>query len=100
MVSSFLPVALEEAISADPAVPRALIVADGTHEVVARAADYGCTFLHPRQDLVDERLVNEAHRAGMSVNAWTIDSRREAAALDALGVDGVIADRWGVLPTP
>ncbi|MDX1747827.1 MAG: glycerophosphodiester phosphodiesterase family protein, partial [Halobacteriales archaeon] len=46
-----------------------------------------------------ERLVNDAHRAGMSVNAYPVSSRSEAERLDELGVDGVVADRWGVLPS-
>ena len=83
---------------ADPGVPRALITDGSGTEVVEAAIDLDCGFLHPAIPACTERLVNEAHRAGMSVNAWTVDSRSEAEELADLGVDGIIADRWGVLP--
>jgi glycerophosphoryl diester phosphodiesterase len=83
---------------ADPAVPRALITDEEGTDSVEVAIDLDCGFLHPSIGVCTERLVNEAHRAGMSVNAWTVDSRTEAEDLADLGVDGIIADRWGVLP--
>ncbi|MDS0294963.1 hypothetical protein [Halogeometricum luteum] len=38
----------------------------------------------------DERR-RKGHEAGMTVNAWTVDSRLGALALERRGVDGVIA---------
>ena len=39
-----------------------------------------------------------AHEAGLAVNAWTAADRDDAGRLLAAGVDGVIADRWDLLP--
>lgn len=83
---------------ADPDVPRALITDQEGTDSVEMAIDLECGFLHPSIRVCEKRLVNEAHRAGMSVNAWTVDTRSEAETLAEMGVDGVIADRWGVLP--
>ena len=97
VASSFIPSILEECLEADPAVPRAVIAADDA-DCLEVAVAYDCDYVHLALDVCTDRRVAEAHRVGMSVNAWTVDSRTEAEAMAALGVDGVIADRWGVLP--
>jgi len=91
---------LEGCRGADAAVPRAYLAGPDAdrEEAIDMATDLDCTYLHPHADVCDERLVEAAHRAGMSVNAWPVDARSEAEALEDAGVDGVIADRWGVLP--
>lgn len=98
ILSSFSPAALAEARQVDPDIPRALLVTDDPQEALEHARNLDCAYLHPHHDLCEERLVNRAHHAGMSVNAWTVDDRSTAEHLAAVGVDGVIADRWGVLP--
>lgn len=83
---------------ADPDVPRAYITDEEGTDGVEVAIDLDCGYLHPSLAVSTDRVVTEAHRAGMSVNVWTVDTRSEAEELADLGVDGVIADRWGVLP--
>lgn len=99
-VSSFHANELEGCRGADETIPRAYLVdADADpDEAIRMATELDCTYLHPHAEICDERLVEEAHRAGMSVNAWPVDARSEAETLDRAGVDGVIADRWGVRP--
>ncbi|MES3516430.1 MAG: glycerophosphodiester phosphodiesterase family protein [Natronomonas sp.] len=99
IVSSFDNRILSACRETAPGVPRAYLVAEEPRNVLQPARELGCSYLHPAKEICDERLINEAHRAGLSVNAWTIDSRSEAADLAEIGVDGVIADRWGVLPS-
>lgn len=48
-------------------------------------------------DLVDERLVEAAHRAGRALHVWTVDEESEMERLVALGVDGIMTDRPSVL---
>lgn len=100
ILSAFWPEALEAARGIEATPSLALLVGEDApaREVVERASELGCDYLHPHRSLCDERLVAESHHAGMSVNAWTVDSRSQARTLDRVGVDGVIADRWGVLP--
>lgn len=98
VVSSYLTDVLSDCREADPSIPRALITEASGVESVETAADLGCDYLHVWKERCEERLVREVHGAGMSVNAWTVDTRSEAETLAALGVDGVIADRWGVRP--
>jgi glycerophosphoryl diester phosphodiesterase len=43
-------------------------------------------------DLVDEALVSRVHAAGGRVIVWTVNQPSDAAALAAMGVDGVCTD--------
>lgn len=45
----------------------------------------------------DERLIAAAHRRGMQVHVWTVDTATEIDAVLDLGVDGVMTDRPEVL---
>ena len=47
--------------------------------------------------IVTRRFVDVAHAGGVEVHVWTINDPRKAAALLALGVDGVMSDDPGVL---
>jgi glycerophosphoryl diester phosphodiesterase len=42
---------------------------------------------------VDRALVDEAHRLGIQVVVWTVNSPADIAAMLELGVDGIISDR-------
>jgi glycerophosphoryl diester phosphodiesterase len=52
----------------------------------------GCEAIMSNRLLVSARLVRTVHAAGGQVYVWTVDSARRIAALEALGVDGVITN--------
>jgi glycerophosphoryl diester phosphodiesterase len=52
----------------------------------------GCEAVMAHRVLASARLVREVHDAGGQVYVWTVDSARAIAALEALGVDGVITN--------
>ena len=47
--------------------------------------------------IVNERMIERAHRRGLQVHVWTIDERAEMQRLLDLGVDGLMTDRPQVL---
>jgi glycerophosphoryl diester phosphodiesterase len=98
VVSSFSSEVLAACRNADPSVPRAFLTDEGGPGAVRTALDLECGYIHPAVDACDERLVSDAHHAGMSVNAWTVEERDAAESLARLGVDGVIADSTDVRP--
>jgi len=102
LFSSFHPDALATLRDRDPGTARALLVAGGDAErAVGAATDLGCVAVHPPIDLATEPgFVAAAHDAGLRVNAWTAADRDDAERLLAVGVDGVIADRWDVIRDP
>jgi len=50
---------------------------------------------HEGLDVVDEKLIEAAHRRGIAVHVWTVNDASEMDRLLELGVDGIISD----LPT-
>jgi glycerophosphoryl diester phosphodiesterase len=52
----------------------------------------GCEALMAHRLLVSRRLVEAVHDAGGQVYVWTVDDAARIAALEALGVDGVITN--------
>jgi glycerophosphoryl diester phosphodiesterase len=61
---------------------------------LARRCD--ATAVHLPADRIGPAVVATAHDAGLSVNAWTVRTWREAAAVVGMGVDGLIADYPGL----
>jgi glycerophosphoryl diester phosphodiesterase len=97
LVSSFDTEALEEVRNADSSVALAYIT-DTAAGAVETTRDLDSAFVHPHLDAcLDTDLVARSHDAGMEVNAWTVKTREQAAALGEAGVDGLIADSPNVL---
>jgi len=51
----------------------------------------------PHASAIDQELVDECHRAGIFVIAWTVDDAKEMLRLARLGVDGIITNRPDVM---
>jgi glycerophosphoryl diester phosphodiesterase len=94
VVSSFWPGALEVVHDTRPEVATGLLVgmATGAAGMVAAAFRLGCRALHPRLELVDPALVEEAHGAGLAVAVWTVNERGRLEGVAHAGVDTVITD--------
>ena len=50
-----------------------------------------------RTRVVSPRFIEDAHRAGLGVHVWTIDTEDDARRLLAWGADGLITDRPDVI---
>ena len=59
---------------------------------IAAAVRRGHEAIHPIHLLVDAALVDAAHAAGLTVNAWTVDDPDELRRLADLGVDAVVTN--------
>jgi glycerophosphoryl diester phosphodiesterase len=97
IVSSFDRECLQSLHRADPDLPLGLLVgwtAD-PRAALREAVDDGFAALHPFVSQVDRRLVEGAHRAGLTVNVWTVNAEEDLRSMVGLGVDGVITDRLG-----
>jgi glycerophosphoryl diester phosphodiesterase len=94
VVSSFWPGALQVVHDRHPDIPTGFLLAgwpDASAAVVA-AATSGCTAVHPEVGMVTPGLVDEAHRAGLSVATWTVNDRAHLWTARSAGVDTVITD--------
>jgi glycerophosphoryl diester phosphodiesterase len=94
VISSFWPPTLEAVRRAHPDLATGLLLASWSDpaQAVAAALERGCAALHPHRDLVSRPLVDQAHRAGLAVAAWTVDDAPQLSAMAAAGVDTVITD--------
>ncbi len=60
-----------------------------------RMREAGLTALHPADAALGTdaaSLIEQAHRLGIAVNVWTVNSPERIAELATLGVDGIITD--------
>lgn len=92
LLSSFDARALRALRDTAPDLARAFIfskIPDGWMET---ALGLACGGVHVAGHRVSEKLVGEAHDAGLLVRAYTINERTQAEALFAMGVDGIFTD--------
>ncbi len=48
--------------------------------------------IHPKDSLINPRLVKRCRRLGLAVHVWVVNQPRRLAELEALPVDGVMTD--------
>lgn len=81
-----------------PSVSLGFSFAQNPAENVEVATAASCDYVHVHDRLaLGTDVVDRAHRAGLSVDAWTVDQRSTVSELRALGVDAVTVDRWDIL---
>jgi glycerophosphoryl diester phosphodiesterase len=98
IVSSFDAETIDATSERDTGVSLAYILDATPTDDLAFAAEIDCAYVHPHTSIcLVTDVVAQAHEAGMEVNAWTVDSRAAAWALEKRGVDGVIASSPSVL---
>lgn len=92
-VLSFHDEALAEIRECLPDV-RTVLVAQGPMgaEIVTRAQAVGAKLVSLSLRRISLALVQECHRAGISVIAWTVNTPADLALARALGLDGVVTD--------
>jgi len=94
VISSFWPGTLEAVRDADPDLATGLLLASWADpaQAVTTALSHGCTALHSHVDLVSDAMVEQAHAAGLSVAAWTVNGTTPLRRAQGAGVDTVITD--------
>jgi glycerophosphoryl diester phosphodiesterase len=100
IVSSFNPVLLWRLGRMDRTIPLGLLYAPdlpfgfnrGWPRRLLRLAA-----LHPYQEQVTPKLLQEAHARGQQINTWTVNEPAAMRRLLELGVDGIITDRPDLL---
>jgi glycerophosphoryl diester phosphodiesterase len=63
------------------------------HQLAKPCQDVAAEGICVQKWLISERLMEVAHRAGLHVNTWTINSSEVAQNLAAAGVDSITTDR-------
>lgn len=92
VLSSFSPVALVAARQAEPQMPRGLLVGRLPPRWREMLRDLECIALHANYRVLNARVVDEAHRAGVAALAWTVNDLRSVRKLLGWGVDCLVTD--------
>lgn len=101
LISSFDPKLLVEAKKLDKKcrtgflyAPNRTLSARMFRHSVEFAKSIGADALHPHEYFVLKKdYVEEAHKAGIMVNPWTVDNAKSIERLISFGVDGIITNR-------
>ena len=93
LLTSFSPDALEAAQSAQPQLPRGLLLEHLWTGWLETALRLGCLAVVCNQALWDESSVRQARSAGLRMSSYTVNDEWAAERLLALGTDAIITDR-------
>lgn len=100
LVSSFCHKTLQMLKYNLPEVPRALIV----HEIPANwqllIKQLQCSSLHVSEESLDQRQVRKVQSTGINLLAFTINDRKRAESLFAMGVPSIFTDVPGTIFAP
>jgi len=106
LISSFDPRLLKEVKELDPRCKTGLLYPTVQLASMARAFDPFPTAklikadaIHPMDSTVTAAVIKRAHRLGMKVNVWTVDSEKKAKSLADMGADGIITNCPGKIKT-
>ncbi len=89
VVSSFLSEVLSTVHAVDSTVPLGFLW-DEENKLPPNGLPIA--WLIPRVDLVDRKLVEQAHAAGQKVMVWTVNHADEMQRMNEWGVDAIISD--------
>ena len=93
LLTSFSPDALEAAQTAQPQLPRGLLLEQLWTGWLETALRLGCVAVVCNQALWDESSVRQARSAGLRMSSYTVNDEWAAERLLALGTDTIITDR-------
>lgn len=92
LLSSFQPDALEAARSAEPSLPRALLLDSLRQGWLGEALALDCVAIVVNQRVLDANAIAQAHARGLRVLSYTVNEPDEAQRLLDAGIDGLITD--------
>jgi glycerophosphoryl diester phosphodiesterase len=93
LLTSFSPDALEAAQTAQPLLPRGLLLEQLWTGWLETALRLGCVAVVCNQALWDESSVRQARSAGLRMLSYTVNDEWAAERLLALGTNAIITDR-------
>ena len=98
LLTSFSVDALEGAQSAEPGLPRGLLLDVPTPGWIETALRLGCVAIVCNHALWNRSTVTQAQSAGMRCLSYTVNDAWAAQRLLDLGTDGIITDRVDLFP--
>lgn len=97
LITSFHHPILRRVKGFNPKIQTGVIIASRPIRPAQLALDAESNALFPRYIYVDLEMVEEAHRHGLAVYPWTVDTMEEAKNLMKIQVDGVVTNRPDII---
>jgi glycerophosphoryl diester phosphodiesterase len=79
-----------------PAIPRGILIEKSAKDLAGMVERTGASDVWPAFKLVDQRFMEEAHRVGVRVIPWTVNSGSAIHRLVGLGVAGICTNDLGL----
>jgi glycerophosphoryl diester phosphodiesterase len=100
VLQSFHPGVVRDSWEISPQIPRALLVGGKSAvrrlsdvlDLIQKAAEVGAGALNLSSKIITPQLIEESHRRGISVWAWTVDNEADMKSLAAMGVNGITSN--------
>lgn len=92
LLSSFEPDALAAAQSAQPALPRALLLDTLRPGWLEEASGLACVAIVANYGVLDAAVIRRVHDAGMRALCYTVNDPASATWLLGCGIDGIVTD--------
>ena len=95
LFSSFLPLTLIRIKRMLPDAQAALLVDDSSYDRILSKRFFSFLspgFIHPNRNYINPKYLDQEHKHGRRVNAWTINDLTQAEKFISWGIDGIISD--------
>ena len=73
-------------------LPTGMVASKITKGLVQHAVELGCSYLCLKWKVCNQKIVEEAHAAGLHVSLWTVNDITHLEKFNAWGVDSIITD--------
>lgn len=93
LISSFRKKILRAVREKDSKIPLALLCWMVRNKILKFAKKFKINYIHPYYLFLTKKKANKIKKLGFGLNVWTVNSKRAAARMSGLKVDGIITDR-------
>jgi glycerophosphoryl diester phosphodiesterase len=95
VVSSFIPDVILEIVARRAKVPTGIICENARQ--LSRWPKLPAAYVIPHYSLIKPKLIEDVHRAGRKLIAWTVNNARSMQRMAEMGVDAIISDNTQLL---
>lgn len=100
IVSSFDHDELKKVKAFEPNIKTGLLISSIPEHFARIAESMGAYSVHISKKSINRQLVDDAHRRGIKVFVYTVNSGEDVALMQSLGVDGIFTDYPELLTLP
>ena len=61
-------------------------------KIIRWAKNAKADFISPHHSIITEKLVKEAHKSGLFIDAWEVNEKKDIARMKRMGVDAITTD--------